>query len=839
MISIKNLNKYFNKNAKNEIHVINQTSLEFATQGMIAIFGKSGCGKTTLLNVIGGLDKQDSGEVLIDNQKITVNNEYIKNKYIGYIFQNYNLLDDQTVFENVANSLYLCGINDHDFIKKRVNNVLKEVGLANYSRRLPSTLSGGQQQRVAIARALVKNPSIILADEPTGNLDEHNTLMVMELLKKISKKRLILLVTHEEDIVSYYCDSIIEIVDGKVTNIKDNKDKKNYDRQDKNDIYLGDFERKDINNDLIDISYFGDKPGTKINLKIVNKNGKIYLQANDNIVFVDQDSEIKFKEGSFKEIVNAKDDEELDEETFSPLPEKEKKNYGRLFKIKSSIISGYRTNFVVRKRRNIFFRILLIIFAIIITFVGASFGTTIHSFMTTKAAINNDYYYVYTGTNERISQLDNALNDPNSGIDYYRLTNNLQNGQLTSSVVIKLDYFNGSGNGINYGGISMTNGYSIDSILVDQSLIKSKNVIAGKANNLENKEIVLTKYVADTFIENCRSSFISQYKDLIGLLSTDKNYVIAGIVSGNENVIYGNELTVASDVLANSFVKPASYYGLSVDDGKIMMYTSNKTTYYLGLSLQINGKMYTIDSFVNGYYGYDDLVYMSDKDFINISKSLGNGNYKYGLQEKSTYNTDTTIDGSKGYYAAIHLSDVNKGTNYINEHFKRVKLEVVNNFYVYNAMDVYSTYSPKDLYNVAIAPVRTSMISALTSIVIMLGIMSLCIYFAMKASLLSKIKEIGIYRALGVSRKNITFRFFIESIVLVALTVLIGFIISVFLINYLGSSSVVFKGNFYLPFWYALVILVFMGGICTLFGTLPIITLSSKTPSEILSKYDI
>ena len=121
----------------------------------------------------------------------------------------------------------------------------------------------------------------------------------------------------------------------------------------------------------------------------------------------------------------------------------------------------------------------------------------------------------------------------------------------------------------------------------------------------------------------------------------------------------------------------------------------------------------------------------------------------------------------------------------------------------------------------------------------MLGIMSLCIYFAMKASLLSKIKEIGIYRALGVSRKNITFRFFIESIVLVALTVLIGFIVSVFLINYLGSSSAIFKGNFYLPFWYALIILVFMGGICTLFGTLPIITLSSKTPSEILSKYDI
>ena len=188
MISIKGLNKFFNKGKQNEIHVINDVSLQLPEKGMVAIFGKSGCGKTTLLNVIGGLDSFDDGELYIENKDVRKNTDDIRNRYIGYIFQNYNLNKAESCFDNVAAALRLCGMTDEREIAERVMAALKNVGMENYAKRYPDTLSGGQQQRIAIARAIVKNPKIILADEPTGNLDEANTVMIMDLLKAISRE---------------------------------------------------------------------------------------------------------------------------------------------------------------------------------------------------------------------------------------------------------------------------------------------------------------------------------------------------------------------------------------------------------------------------------------------------------------------------------------------------------------------------------------------------------------------------------------------------------------------------------------------------------------------------
>ena len=167
MIRIQNLHKFFNKGRQNEIHVINDVSLDLPERGMVAIFGKSGCGKTTLLNVIGGLDKYAEGALTIENQSIRENTDVIRNQYIGYIFQNYNLNKAESCFENVADALRLCGMTDEAEIEARVMAALANVDMDKYSKRTPDTLSGGQQQRIAIARAIVKNPRIILADEPT------------------------------------------------------------------------------------------------------------------------------------------------------------------------------------------------------------------------------------------------------------------------------------------------------------------------------------------------------------------------------------------------------------------------------------------------------------------------------------------------------------------------------------------------------------------------------------------------------------------------------------------------------------------------------------------------
>ena len=223
MIILNNVNKYFNKNRKNQIHVINNTSLELGETGITALLGPSGSGKTTLLNVISGLDKVNSGNIYINKKRITKVRsskvDEIRNLNIGYIFQNFNLIEDLTVYDNVAIVLKMIGIKDKEEIKKKVDYVLYKVGMYKYRKRIAAMLSGGEKQRVGIARAIVKNPNIIIADEPTGNLDSKNTIEIMNIIKSISKEKLVILVTHEKEIAEFYATRIIEIKDGKIVSV--------------------------------------------------------------------------------------------------------------------------------------------------------------------------------------------------------------------------------------------------------------------------------------------------------------------------------------------------------------------------------------------------------------------------------------------------------------------------------------------------------------------------------------------------------------------------------------------------------------------------------------------
>ena len=226
MLRLENVNKYFNKNRKNEIHVINGTSLEMGSTGLVALLGPSGCGKTTLLNVIGGLDKVNSGKVFVNGQRITRRSsgriDKIRNLNIGYIFQNYNLVENMTVFENVAVALRMAGVKNKKEIEEKVNYVLEKVGMYRYRNRYADMLSGGERQRVGIARAIVKNPAIVIADEPTGNLDSKNTLEVMNIIKSISQEKLVILVTHEESLAKFYASRIIRLLDGRVVSDEEN-----------------------------------------------------------------------------------------------------------------------------------------------------------------------------------------------------------------------------------------------------------------------------------------------------------------------------------------------------------------------------------------------------------------------------------------------------------------------------------------------------------------------------------------------------------------------------------------------------------------------------------------
>ena len=277
MIKITNLNKYFYRKKYNEIHVINDTTLEFPQSGLVTLLGESGSGKTTLLNVLGGLDGFDNGEIEIDGNIIKKYSarkiDKIRNEKIGYIFQNYLLLKQKTVYENLELVLNMYSL-DSKKIDERITYVLNAVGMLKYKKKRVSELSGGQQQRIAIARALIKSPSLILADEPTGNLDEKNTIEIMNILKKISKTTLVILVSHEKRVAYSYSDIIIELKDGKVTGTKTLDNKNGYEFEDDQNIYLKELNYENIENDNVKISYYTSSKD-KINLNIVYKNNKI------------------------------------------------------------------------------------------------------------------------------------------------------------------------------------------------------------------------------------------------------------------------------------------------------------------------------------------------------------------------------------------------------------------------------------------------------------------------------------------------------------------------------------------------------------------------------------
>lgn len=218
ILELKDIKKDY-KLADNVVPALKGVSMAFRHNEFVSILGPSGCGKTTMLNIIGGLDQYTSGDLIIKGQSTKKFKggdwDTYRNHSIGFVFQSYNLIPHLSVLGNVELALTLAGISSKER-KQRAMAVLERVGLKNECKKRPNQLSGGQMQRVAIARALVNNPEILLADEPTGALDSKTSVQIMELIKEISKERLVIMVTHNTELAEKYSSRIIKLLDGKV-----------------------------------------------------------------------------------------------------------------------------------------------------------------------------------------------------------------------------------------------------------------------------------------------------------------------------------------------------------------------------------------------------------------------------------------------------------------------------------------------------------------------------------------------------------------------------------------------------------------------------------------------
>jgi putative ABC transport system ATP-binding protein len=219
VIEIDSLTKIY-KTGKNDFKALNNVDLRIRKGDFVAIMGPSGSGKSTLMNIIGCLDRPTSGTIIIDGENISTVNDnqlaIIRGRKIGFIFQKFNLMPSMTALKNVALPMVFLGGSKSDR-ELRASELLAKVGLTNWATHRPSELSGGQQQRIAIARALVNNPAIILADEPTGNLDTKTGEQIMEILVSLNREgRTILLVTHAVSL-KRFANRIVNMLDGEVT----------------------------------------------------------------------------------------------------------------------------------------------------------------------------------------------------------------------------------------------------------------------------------------------------------------------------------------------------------------------------------------------------------------------------------------------------------------------------------------------------------------------------------------------------------------------------------------------------------------------------------------------
>ncbi len=961
MIKINSLQKYFNRGKQNEIHVLNDISLDLPERGMVAIFGRSGCGKTTLLNVIGGLDSYLSGSVEIGGERITSDADALRNRHIGYIFQNYNLNTGATCFDNVADALRLCGMSDKkdaDEIRTRTMSALSAVGMAQYARRYPDTLSGGQKQRIAIARAIVKSPDIILADEPTGNLDETNTVMIMDILREIAQTRLVLLVTHEANLVDSYCDRVIGITDGRVTSVKDNDISSGYAVKNKNHLYLGEFEKSSAEAGSISVDYYGEPAEGGVKLTIVNDGGKIFLRIDTpGIHIIDEYGETKLHEGVFEKKEQSEIKKKLDLSLLSPF---DGKNYGRLFSFFSSFKSGSRilTGKKIRrgkkllKTSNFLASAYLVCFALVFTILISFCASGIAVYDSVSSGKNLNMFAISRSDADfDQDKLAELLNDPRACIDFIKAEDYMSLSMTGNFIAISTGVFET----FSY---STYDAYSSNMYVLPRSLITDAPVIAGSLDDLGEYDLVLSKEGADAILKSATFEYISEYEDLIncdlegyGYLGTmiDNNKItVAAIVDSGELAAYASPYTIINGFSDSRplAVFRASDYGIEIGQGKAYLGDRQGAGYLplTGSEFKINGnsfiaervaskagemnyetwldyrdivipsdgsyyenlekkyshlKEYATDQFLCGldspwilnYFisGYDETLYLFAGNleyFAACEYRKQNGafpseklseeeteKYKsayYALEEKYSrfyYNYD-----SQCFYSptAVFLSDEDYEKAVFGygethpaalENYYYDKNSSSYGYVLFHSYDPQATeaflreqmpeFPPNDLQlneykfitpsltlETAITDNRITIIASLIALGIGMGLMCLCIYFIMRSSMLSKVREIGIYRAIGVSKKNLLFKFAVESTAIALQTLVIGFAFGAYFANSLASGGVT-SAQFYFPFWLGALTLTLLIGACILFGILPIAMLLKKTPAQILAKYDI
>lgn len=902
MIKVKGLNKYYNKGRSNELHVINDTTIELPDTGLICILGESGSGKTTLMNTISGLDDFEKGTIDVDGTQIRkygdANQERVRNEKFGYIFQNYYLLQDRTVEYNLQLALGLYDISDEEK-EERIDYVLKAVDMWRYKKRLVSQLSGGQQQRVAIARALAKSPKVIFSDEPTGNLDEANTMRIMGVLKKISANCLVVVVTHEKSIADFFADRILWISDGRIVDDMEKTSHASYSYIEDTNLYLGEYEKRELSdgNAKFEVYDNGEKP--EINIRLICDNGKIYISLDNakNVELLTSESEKKVLEGT-RPVVELTDMDEL-EYSLDELTCSKKPKLG-LREIKDIALSNIRA----MGKRQIFLVISLLAMSIMMVLAVQDIMTIIAVHEEDVVSTDSHYLELVMEKGSLITAAD--FNEAKKDLIAALEENKEMYDRVVLNPEVSLSY--------TYSGFEQLE--NVETSIIDFSFVPLERLDEDELLYGEmpksDREIVVDKWVLEKYIgsSNELSNVISNIKHFVGKTVTAVNgteLVISGISESEEMSIYikadvistlSQKITTAVSYSTFKEIYQPDYAGdelgkYDTEKYAVLVSESEYMQSYGQYKKSAHARVYDYEKALRRYderagwledakkSGDSGWIEYAEKDMEDAQSRLEKAKQEMlehynaatyeecaAIREDYTgYSFNKTAKTGVIYRAVGFYSDElaeKMGAEMVmaDEAYDRILADLISNAgkcYVYaedgeeseikdyiqsmpeasgKGVTVLLT-NPHDEALTVYKAEKAKQFNGRIIVTVTIFLVSMVIlYFMMKANAVQRMQDLGVYRLIGISKKSILGLFAFENMVITSYTSLIGAILSTF-VTYLISSIPSLDMRINYP-WYAFLLTVlFLYAVNIIVGILPIRKILRLPPAQLAAKYDI
>jgi len=822
MIKIKNLNKYFNRFKKNQNHVLNNINLDFPSQGLVVILGSSGSGKSSLLNVISGCDKFHSGTIEFNGKSISKRNKRIwnniRNKEIGYVFQNYNLFNNLTVAENISLVLKMNGITSETEIKNKITYLLEIVGMKDFDNRVVDTLSGGQQQRIAFARAIVKNPSLIIADEPTGNLDSKTTIEIMNIFKKVSKDKLVIMVTHESELADIYADRIIKLQSGKIIDdyLNDNSNALALDQEQK--IFLKDLNKTSIEDNQFSIrSYSSEDVNEATDIDIIKRNDTLYFKVNSEkykrVKYLNDNSEIEIIDDHRANHIQNQDTK-FD---FAQLVNKSTKIQSVI-----TIKEAFRITFSKLKKQTRATKSLYILLAALGAILAGSIGLIGKVYTYDENTILDkprNYISIEMSKQFDINRGDIVTFDELLAFEEYDFVRGISLISEMQTFEIDTEIYYQTHKPV-----------ELDAFPVDINFLSQEKIIYGVLPDSNTHGVVIDKTLADQLISRYLSRGVDGYSEVLKCslrLHTSKDY---NSLESDANMNF-NIVGIADDGSPSIWMKEELTYSLIMSNLVANELLDDGLTLTSGRMPERKNEVLIHEENILMKYGLPGSVGLASGQMEVV------GTYLYE-PNNDTFNTQhlfpTDLEIMQLNYFEINLRTAMSGKRfllYVDDPQNAIdKLEALGIYAYSDYLEDLKVLDEKEaLENV------NFYIFAITGIVLT----AVCVLFIMRSNLISMIKDISIYRLLGASNHDLRKLFIIDIVVVTTISSIIGYLLMIWLlINTQNSMRIKIEIINY-GVTNVLIGIVALYLINLVFGLLPINFLLLKTPTQIQTKYDL